>query len=70
MLNLNRRSNVVQNFSPYLKKKKTVFKSGNGYFNYFLKRLKKKEYKENREKFIFLVTIISVLFISGIIVSF
>ena len=41
-----------------------------GFFNFLFQRLKKREQKEQKERFIFLITTISVLVISGIIISF
>jgi len=35
-----------------------------------MKRLKNNKRKENKEKFIFVMTVVSVLVISGIIISF
>ena len=69
MINQNRRGKLVQNFYPYLNTG-TNFKSSSRYYNYLLKKLKKKEHKENKEKFIFFMGVISVLVISGIIISF
>ena len=39
-------------------------------FLFFIRRLRNDEQKERREKFIYMMTVVSVLVISGIIVSF
>ena len=46
------------------------WRSNRGDFLALMKRLKKNEQKENKEKLIFVATAISVLVISGIIISF
>ena len=72
-LNINmpntRRSNLNQNINPYLNKLAN-WRSNRGNVHLLMKKLKKNEKKENKEKLIFVVTAISVLVISGIIISF
>ena len=63
------RSNLNQNINPYLNKLAN-WRSDRGNVHLLMKKLKKSEKKENKEKLIFVVTAISVLVISGIIISF
>ena len=63
------RSNLNQNINPYLNKLAN-WRSNRGNVHLLIKKLKKSEKKENKEKLIFVVTAISVLVISGIIISF
>jgi len=63
------RSNLNQNINPYLNKLAN-WRSNRGNVHLLMKKLKKSEKKENKEKLIFVVTAISVLVISGIIISF
>ena len=69
MPNTRRRSNLNQNINPYLNKLAN-WRSNRGNVHLLIKKLKKSEKKENKEKLIFVVTAISVLVISGIIISF
>ena len=69
MPNTRRRSNLNQNINPYLNKLAN-WRSNRGNVHLLMKKLKKSEKKENKEKLIFVVTAISVLVISGIIISF
>jgi len=69
MPNTSRRNNLNQNINPYLNTLSN-WRSNRGDVHLLIKRLKKNEKKKNNEKFIFVATIISVLVISGIIVSF
>jgi len=69
MPNTSRRSNLNRNINLYLNPK-VNWRSNRGDVNFLMKRLKKNKQKENKEKLIFLVTTISVLVISGIIISF
>ena len=69
MPNTRRRSNLNQNINPYLNKLAN-WRSNRGNVHLLMKKLKKNEKKENKEKLIFVVTAISVLVISGIIISF
>ena len=69
MPNTRRRSNLNQNINPYLNKLAN-WRSNRGNVHLLMKKLKKSEKKENKEKLIFVVTAISVLVISGVIISF
>ena len=69
MPNTRRRSNPNQDINPYLNKLAN-WRSNRGNVHLLMKKLKKSEKKENKEKLIFVVTAISVLVISGIIISF
>ena len=69
MPNTSRRNNLNQNINPYLNKLAN-WRSNRGNVHLLMKKLKKSEKKENKEKLIFVVTAISVLVISGIIISF
>ena len=69
MPNTSRRSNLNRNINLYLNSQ-VNWRSNRGDVNFLMKRLKKNEQKKNKEKLIFMVTTISVLVISGIIISF
>jgi len=69
MPNTSRRSNLNRNINLYLNSQ-VNWRSNRGDVNFLMKRLKKNEQKKNKEKLIFMVTAISVLVISGIIISF
>ena len=69
MPNINRKNNLEQNINPYLNAQAN-WRSNRGDVHLLIKRLKKNEQKENNEKFIFVVTAISVLVIFGTIISF
>ena len=69
MPNTSRRNNLNQNINPYLNKLAN-WRSNRGDVHLLMKRLKKNEKKENKGKFFFVVTAISVLVVSGIIISF
>ena len=69
MPNTSRKTNLNQNINPYLNKLAN-WRSNRGNVHLLMKKLKKSEKKENKEKLIFVVTAISVLVISGIIISF
>ena len=69
MPNTIRKSNLNQNINPYLNAEAN-WRTNRGDVNLLMKRLKNKERKKNQEKLIFTATIISVLVISGIIISF
>ena len=62
-------NHLNQNINSYLNTF-VNWRSNRGDFLALMKRLKKNERKENKEKFIFVATAISVLVISGIIISF
>ena len=69
MPNTSRKSNLNQNINPYLNAQAN-WRANRGNVHFLMKRLKKNEQKESKEKLVFLVTAISVLVISGIIISF
>ena len=69
MPNTSGRSNLNRNIIPYLNSQ-VNWRSNRGNVNFLMKRLKKNEQKKNKEKIMFVVTAISVLVISGIIISF
>ena len=67
--NTSRKTNLNQNVNPYLTTQ-VNWRSNRGDVQFLMKRLKENEQKENKKKLIFVVTAISVLVISGIIISF
>ena len=69
MPNTSRKNNLDQNINPYLNAQAN-WRSNRGDVHFLMKRLKKNERKKNKETLIFLMTVISVLVISGIIISF
>ena len=69
MPNTSRKNNLNQNINPYLNTQ-VNWRSNRGDVQFLMKRLKENEQKENKKKLIFVVTTISVLVISGIIISF
>jgi len=69
MPNTSRRSNLNRNINLYLNSQ-VNWRSNKGDVNFLMKRLKKNEQKKNKEKLVFMVTTISVLVITGIIISF
>ena len=69
MPNTSRKNNLDQNINPYLNEQAN-WRSNRGDVHFLMKRLKKNERKKNKETLIFLMTVISVLVISGIIISF
>ena len=69
MLNLNRSNSYAQNNNLYLKAKVNL-RSKRQNIHSLMKRLKDKRKKEIKEKYIFMVTVISVFVISGILISF
>ena len=69
MPNTYRKNNLKQNITSYLNTQAN-WKSNRGDVLFLMKRLKDNEQKKNNEKLIFLMTAISVLVISGIIISF
>ena len=69
MLNRDRKNNLKQNITSYLKTQAN-WRSNRGDVHFLMKRLKDNEQKKNKEKIMFVVTAISVLVISGIIISF
>jgi len=64
-----KKNNFNQNINSYLNTF-VNWRSNRGDFLVLMKRLKNNERKENKEKLIFVATAISVLVISGIIISF
>lgn len=69
MPNTSRKTNLNQNINPYLNTQ-VNWRANRGDVQFLMKRLKENEQKENKKKLIFVVTAISVLVISGIIISF
>ena len=69
MPKISKKNSLNQNINSYLNTF-VNWRSNRGDFLALMKRLKKNERKENKEKFIFVATAISVLVISGIIISF
>ena len=69
MPNTSRKNNHDQDINPYLNAQAN-WRSNRGDVHFLMKRLKKNERKKNKETLIFLMTVISVLVISGIIISF
>ena len=69
MPNTSGKGNLNRNISPYLNTQ-TNWRSNRGDVNFLVKRLKKDEKKKDKEKLIFMATVISILVISGIIISF
>ena len=69
MPNTSRKNNLDQNIPPYLNAQAN-WRSNRGDVHFLMKRLKDNEQKKNKEKTMFVVTAISVLVISGIIISF
>ena len=69
MPNTSGKGNLHRNISPYLNTQ-TNWRSNRGDVNFLVKRLKKNEKKKDKEKLIFMATVISILVISGIIISF
>ena len=69
MPNGSEKSNLDQNIDPYLNAQAN-WRSNRGDVNFLMKRLKKNKQRKDKEKLIFAVTVISVLVISGIFISF
>ena len=69
MPNTSRKSNLDQNIDSYLNAQAN-WRSNRGDVNFFMKRLKKNKQRKDKEKLIFMATVIGVLVISGIIISF
>ena len=69
MPNTSKKNNFDQNINPYLNTQMNL-RSNRGDVYFLMKRLKENEQKKNKEKLIFVMTAISVLVISGIIISF
>ena len=69
MPNTSRKDNLEQNINPYLNAQAN-WRSNRGDVHLLVKRLKNNKKKKSKEKFIFVMSVISVLVISGIISSF
>ena len=69
MSNASEKSNLDQNIDPYLNAQKN-WRSNRGDVNFLMKRLKKNKQRKDKKKLIFMATVIGVLVISGIIISF
>jgi len=69
MPNTSQKSNDGQNINSYLKTKSNL-RIDRGNVISLIKKLKESKKKKNNEKFIFLASTISILVISGIIISF
>ena len=69
MPNTSRKKNLDQDIYPYLNAQAN-WRYNRGDVHILMKRLKKREQKKNKENFFFVVTAISVLVVSGIIISF
>ena len=63
------KKNPDKNIFPYLNIQ-TNWRSNRGDVQSLMRRLKESKRKEDNEKFIFVATTISILVISGIIISF
>ena len=66
---MSKKKNIDQNIRPYLNMQANL-KSGRGNIQLLMRRLRENNRKENNGKFIFMTTAISVLVITGIIISF
>ena len=64
-----RKRNIDQNIPPYLNIQAN-WRSDRGNIQLLMRRLRESNRKENNGKFIFVATAISILVISGIIISF
>ena len=69
MSNASEKSNLDQNIVAHLNAQAN-WRSNRGDINIFMKRLKKNKQRKDKEKLIFMTTVIGVLVISGIIISF
>ena len=69
MPNTSRKNSPDQNIKTYLNAQLN-WRHNRGNVHFLMKRLKNSELKENKEKIFFVVTAISVLVVSGIIISF
>ena len=69
MSNMSEKKNLDQNILPYLNVQAN-WRSNRGDVQSLMRRLKDNKRKENNGKFIFVATAVSVLVISGIIISF
>ena len=69
ILNMSEKENIDQNIHPYLGVQAN-WRSNRANVQLLMRRLRENNRKENNGKFIFVTTAISVLVISGIIISF
>ena len=69
MPNTSRKNNLEQNINPYLNAQAN-WRSNRGDVQSLMKRLKENKQREDNGKFIFLMTAVGVIVISGIIISF
>ena len=69
MPNTSRKNNLNQDINTYLSTLPN-WKSNRGDVHILMKRLKRKEKKESKEKFFFAAATIGILLVSGIIISF
>ena len=69
MPNTVRKNNHDQDINPYLNSQAN-WRANRGDVHFLLKRVKENQQKEDKEKLILVVTVISVCVISGIIISF
>ena len=69
MPNMSEKKNLDQNVLNYLSPQEN-WRSNRGDVQSLMRRLKENKRKENNGKFIFAATTISILVISGIIISF
>ena len=69
MLGLNRSKYRASNYNTYLNTK-TKLRSKREDIHSLMRKLKKKEQKKIKEKYIFTITAVGFLVVSGIIVSF
>ena len=69
MSNISEKENLDQNIVPYLNVQAN-WRSNRGDVHSLMRRLKDNKRKENNGQFIFVATTISILVISGIIISF
>ena len=71
MPNTSQKRNLDQNLNPFLNTRMNWRTNKNkGDVRFLMKRLKENERKKNNGKFIFVLSTISILVISGIIISF
>jgi hypothetical protein len=66
---MSEKENIDQNIHPYLSVQ-AKWISNRGNIQLLMRRLRENNRKENNGKFIFVTTAISILVISGIIISF
>ena len=69
MSNASKKINFDQNIGLHLNAQAN-WRSNRGDVHFLMKRLKKNKQRKDKEKLIFMGTLISVLVISGIIISF